>query len=124
MCGWRYGAACGLILPLLASSLTGMPPLFPTAVSMSVELAAYGLLTGLLYQVTHEKVFISLIGAMTGGRILLGLTNAFLFSFLDNAYGLALFISGAFVTALPGIIIQLILIPIIIQGFRQAGIMV
>lgn|SRR5690625_2793182 len=123
LCGWRYGFISGLILPILASVLTTMPPLFPTAVSMSIELAAYGLLTGLLYQVTKGKIFISLISAMIGGRIVMGLANALLFSIADNAYGLTLFISGAFVTALPGIIIQLILIPMIIQAFKRAKIM-
>lgn len=123
LCGWRYGAISGLILPILASALTGMPPLFPTAVSMSVELAAYGLLTGLLYQITNGRIFISLIGAMIGGRIVMGLANTLLFGLADNAYGFAVFISGAFVTAFPGIIIQLILVPIIIQAFRRAKVM-
>src|SRR5690625_4221682 len=123
LCGWRYGLVSGLILPLLASALTSMPPLFPTAVSMSIELAAYGLLTGLLYQMTKGKIFISLIGAMIGGRLIMGITNAFLFSIADNTYGLALFVSGAFVTALPGIIIQLIIIPVIIHAFKRANLM-
>lgn len=121
LCGWRYGAIAGIFTPLIASLLTGMPPLFPTAVSMMVELAAYGILTGLLYKLTNGKIFISLIGAMLGGRIILGIVNALLFSIADNAYGLTLFISGAFVTALPGIIIQLILVPIIIRSLQRAN---
>lgn len=121
LCGWRYGAIAGIFTPLIASLLTGMPPLFPTAVSMMAELAAYGILTGLLYKLTNGKIFISLIGAMLGGRIVLGIVNALLFSIADNAYGLVLFISGAFVTALPGIIIQLILVPIIIRSLQRAN---
>ena len=123
LCGWRYGAVSGLILPIAASVLTGMPPLFPTAVSMMSELATYGLLTGLLYKYTNGKVFISLIGAMIGGRIVMGLVNALLFSLADNAYGLMIFISGAFVTALPGIIIQLIIVPVIIQALKHTSVM-
>lgn len=123
LCGWRYGMVSGLILPILASSLTSMPPLFPTAVSMSVELATYGLLTGLVYQFTNGKVFISLISAMIGGRIVMGLANSFLFNLADNTYSITLFISGAILTALPGIIIQLIIIPILIRSFKNASIM-
>lgn len=123
LCGWRYGLVSGLILPILASALTSMPPIFPTAISMSIELATYGLLTGLLYEVTKGRIFISLLSAMIGGRIVMGVANALLFSLADNPYGLALFVSGAFVTALPGIIIQLILIPIIIQTLKRANVM-
>ena len=124
LCGWRFGAVSGIITPLLASLLTGMPPLFPNAVSMMFELAAYGLLTGLLYKLTNGKIFLTLIGAMLGGRIVLGLVNALLFSIADNVYGLALFLSGAFITALPGIIIQLILVPIIIRSLERAKLIV
>lgn len=120
LCGWRFGAVSGIVTPLLASLLTGMPPLFPNAVSMMFELATYGLLTGLLYKLTNRKIFLTLIGAMLGGRIVLGLVNALLFSIADNVYGLAIFISGAFITALPGIIIQLILVPIIIRSLERA----
>ena len=123
LCGPRYGLISGLILPITASLLTGMPPLFPTAVSMMSELATYGLLTGLLYKYTKGKILISLIGAMIGGRIVLGLVNALLFNLGDNVYGLTLFISGAFVTALPGIIIQLIIIPVIIQALKRTNVM-
>lgn len=123
LCGWRFGAIAGVLTPLIASLLTGMPPLFPTAVSMMAELATYGILTGLLYKLTNGKIFISLVGAMLGGRIVLGIVNSILFSIVDNAYGLALFISGAFVTALPGIIIQLILVPIIIQALKRTSVM-
>lgn len=120
LCGWRFGAVSGIVTPMLASLLTGMPPLFPNAVSMMFELATYGLLTGLLYKLTNRKIFLTLIGAMLGGRIVLGLVNALLFSIADNVYGLAIFISGAFITALPGIIIQLILVPIIIRSLERA----
>lgn len=124
LCGWRYGLLSGFILPLLASMLTSMPPIFPTAVSMSIELAAYGMLTGLLYHLTKGKIFISLITAMIGGRLVMGFVNILLFNLADNTYGIALFISGAFVTALPGIIIQLIIIPMLIHAFRRAKLMV
>ena len=122
VCGARYGALSGAILPLLAFALTGMPPIFPTGVSMMVELATYGMLTGLLYKYSNGKIFLSLIGAMIGGRIVYGLVNTILFSIADQPFGIAIFISGAFVTALPGIIIQLIFIPSIIYALKRTNI--
>lgn len=123
LCGRAYGALAGFLLPLIAFVLTGMPPIFPTGISMMLELATYGFLTATLYHVTKGKILISLIGAMIGGRIVMGIVNVILFNFTDNAYGIAVFISAAFVTALPGIIIQLILIPAIIQGLKRAKLM-
>ena len=49
ICGWQYGLICGIITPLLRSVLFGMPLLFPSAAAMSVELAVYGSVIGLLY---------------------------------------------------------------------------
>jgi len=117
--GWRFGAICGAILPLLAFVLTGTPPIFPIGISMVFELATYGLLTGLLYELTKGKIYLSLIGAMVGGRIVMGIANTILFNFAGNSFGWMAFISGAFITALPGIIIQLIIIPVIIMTLEK-----
>jgi len=116
ICGGPYGLACGLIVPLLSAVLTGMPPVFPTAIAMMFELGAYGLLSGLLYK--KFNVYVSLIGAMLGGRIVSGIANALLMGMAGKAYGFAAFISGSFVTALPGIIIQLV--PLIIIALQRA----
>ncbi|WP_223254481.1 ECF transporter S component [Bacillus sp. HNG] len=120
LCGRAYGALSGLLLPLIGFILTGMPPIFPTGLSMMLELATYGALTAIIFDYTKGKVYISLIGAMIGGRIVMGIVNTVLLSFTDNAYGWAIFISGSIVTALPGIIIQLILIPIIVLSLKRA----
>ena len=71
ICGWKYGLAVGFIVPLLRSMMFGMPPMM-TAIAMAFELAAYGVITGLLYKVLpgkKVKVYISLIVAMLVGRI-------------------------------------------------------
>ncbi|KGR77637.1 ECF transporter S component [Ureibacillus manganicus] len=119
LCGWRFGVICGATLPILAYVLTGMPPIFPIGISMMFELATYGLLTGLLYELTKGKIYISLIGAMIGGRLVMGIANTILFNFAGNAFGWMAFISSAFITALPGIIIQLIIIPVIIMALQR-----
>ena len=115
--GARYGVLVGLIVPFLSSVLTGMPPIWPVAVSMALELAAYGFFAGLLSKRTN--VFAALIGAMLAGRVVMGLANLILYGIKGNAYTMSAFVSGAFVTALPGIIIQLILIPAVIYWLRR-----
>ncbi|WP_033542519.1 ECF transporter S component [Planococcus sp. CAU13] len=119
ICGYRYGAVCGIILPFLSFVLTGMPPLFPIGISMMAELATYGLLAGIFYEVTKGKILPSLLIAMIGGRIVLGISSAILFGMAGIPYGFEVFIGGAFVTALPGIIIQILIIPPILFALNK-----
>ncbi len=124
ICGWKYGLAVGATLPIFRSLLFGMPPLFPQAVTMAFELAAYGLLTGLLYSLIKcreiPRIYISLITAMLAGRIVKGIANAVAYGISDKSYGFMMFISGAFLEAIPGIILQLVLIPLIIIALKKA----
>ncbi|GAA4067191.1 ECF transporter S component [Amphibacillus indicireducens] len=122
--GGRYGLIAGLLLPPLSFFLTGMPPIFPTGVSMMLELATYGLLTGLLFKLTNGKIVVSLIGAMIGGRIIYGIVNAIIFGVSGTSFGMEAFIGGAFITALPGIIIQFIIIPPIVHALRSARLII
>lgn len=123
LCGIPYAAFVGFILPLLNFTLTGMPPIYPIGLSMMFELAAYGMLAALLYKATKNNIWISLIGAMLGGRIVMGIVNAILFGLADKPYSFSAFLSAAFVTALPGIVIHLIVIPAIIYALKKAKLM-
>lgn len=118
--GWPYGAVCGFIVPLFSSILTGMPPIFPTAPAMMLELCAYGALTGFFYHKLRWNVYPALICAMLAGRIVSGLANAVFMNMASKPYGFAAFISGSFVGAVPGIVIQIILIPILILALEKA----
>ncbi len=116
-CGPLPGALCGLILPVLNSILTSMPVLYPMAVIMTAELFTYGLICGLLSKLFKHSfkilpVYTTLISAMIAGRILCGLTAALLL-FITPANPLITKYSvlSAVVTGIPGIIIQLILVP-------------
>jgi thiamine transporter ThiT len=120
--GWQYGAVCGFIVPLLSSLLTGMPPIFPTAAAMMLELCAYGLLTGLFYQKLRWNVYPALLCAMLGGRIVSGVANAVFYGMADKSYGFAAFLSGAFVRAVPGIVIQIVVIPVIVLALEKANV--
>ncbi len=122
VCGWNYGLLAGIATPLLSNILTGMPPA-PFLPSMLVELAVYGLVAGLLIRFVRSKsqtanVFIALIGAMLAGRLLAGLVNALIINL--GKYSVQIWLSAFFITALPGIIIQLVLIPVLIFALEKA----
>lgn len=122
--GWQSGLVAGLITPLLRSLLFGMPPLFPTAVAMTFELATYGLLAGLLYQLlpkTRQSFFTALIGSMIGGRIAWGIVTLVLLGLGGTPFTWQAFMAGAFVNAIPGIILQLILIPVIVLALHRSN---
>lgn len=121
-CGWPWGLAVGLITPVLRSLIFGMPPMFPTAICMSFELAAYGLVSGLMYQRLPRRkvsVYASLLTAMVAGRLVWGVAR-FLCAGLDvTAFGLSAFWAGAVTTAIPGIIVQILLIPILVLALEK-----
>ena len=121
ICGWKYGLVCGALTPFLCSIMTGMPPLFPFATGMMFELAAYAVIAGVLYKNLKQNIFVSLVAAMIGGRIVLGIANTIFFNMKGIPYGFEAFITSAFITALPGIIIQLLLIPTIILSLRKSS---
>ncbi|HHX13819.1 MAG TPA: ECF transporter S component [Clostridiales bacterium] len=123
--GGRTGAMLGFILPLLRSLLFGMPPLFPTALTMAFELAAYGLVSGLLYRPGRDKrqrLLIALPVAMVCGRIVWGLAAAVFYKAAGMPFGWEIFMAGAFINALPGIIIQLALLPPLVILLGKAGV--
>jgi len=126
VCGWRYGLIAGFITPITRSLVYGMPPMIPIAASMAFELAAYGLIAGLLYKNLPKSklnIFVSLIGAMIGGRIVWGIVSYFIYGMKSIPYGMEIFMAGAFINAIPGIIIQLILIPIIIAALERTKVL-
>lgn len=125
VCGPFFGLACGILTPMLSSLLTGMPPAAYLP-SMVCELAVYGLLAGVLIRIIKTKkkssaIYISLLGAMVGGRIVYGLLNSLLFRAGD--YSMQLWLTGAFVNAVPGIILQLIVLPVLILALYKARVL-
>ena len=118
VCGAPWGLIVGFVSPLLRSLTLGMPPLFPKALSMAFELAAYGLISGILYHVFPKKkgyIYCSLIVAMIIGRLMWGAVQFICMGFDTSKFGLSAFWAGAVTTALPGIILQIILIPIVVM---------
>lgn len=118
ICGWPWGLAVGFIAPLLRSLTLGMPPLFPTAICMAFELAAYGAFSGLLHRLLPRKkpyIYCSLLIAMLIGRIIWGSAMFICLGLSGGGFTFAAFVAGAFTNALPGIILQIILIPVLVM---------
>ncbi len=123
ICGWPFGLVVGFITPLLRSILFSAPPMMPTAVGMAFELAVYGAVVGILYAQLPKKnwaVYVSLIGAMLAGRIVWGIVSVPLNGLNGSAFSFQAFIAGAILNAIPGIVLQLVLIPAIIIALKRA----
>jgi len=125
ICGWKSGAIVGLLLPVLRSFIFGMPVLYPVAIAMSVELMTYGLVTGLIYGILKKKnvvsIYISMIVAMVAGRVLWGIAEVILLGMAGNTFTFQMFIAGAFLNAIPGIILQLILVPVVVARIKPVA---
>lgn len=119
ICGWPWGLLVGAITPLLRSLIFGMPPIMPTAVAMAFELAAYGAIAGVIMQHLPKKLssaYIALVAAMVGGRVVWGVVSWALYTLMGNQFSWALFFAGAITRALPGIAVQIVIIPPLVLG--------
>lgn len=125
ICGWQYGLAVGAVLPVMRSLIFGMPPLYPVAAAMTFELAAYGFVSGFLYNRSKKKgvaaLYLSIVAAMLAGRIVWGAAEVILLGIAGNAFTWKAFMAGAFLNAVPGIIIQLTLIPALMVVLDRLG---
>ena len=121
LCGPWWALLVGICAPLLRHLLFGMPPLL-TAMAMSAELAGYGAGCGILYRKFPKNlagIYLSLIVSMIAGRILWGIAMVFITGIGSNGFSWSLFVAGALTNAIPGIILQLILIPILVSTLRK-----
>ena len=121
-CGPWYALAVGLVAPLLRFALFGMPPLMPTGIAMCFELATYGFVSGLLYKLLPGKkvfTYVTLIAAMLAGRIIWGIARVILAGLAQSEFAWTAFLSGAFVNAVPGIILHILLIPVLVIALKR-----
>jgi thiamine transporter ThiT len=124
VCGWPYGLVVGFITPLLRSVLFGTPPMYPTAVAMTFELAVYGFATGFFYNALPKKnIFIygALIISMVCGRIVWGIVSWVLYGLGGTAFTWQIFAGGSVLNAIPGIILQIVIIPVIIMALKKGN---
>jgi len=126
LCGPGWAAAVGFIAPLLRFALFGMPPIFPTGLAMSFELAAYGLVSGLLYARLPKRtgsIYAALLTAMVAGRVVWGGVMVVLMGLSGSAFTWAAFAAGAFTNAIPGIIVHIVFIPVLVMALRRCGLL-
>lgn len=123
VCGWQWGLAVGFIAPLLRSVMFGMPQMFPTGVAMAFELAAYGAFSGILYKALPKKnvyIYVSLIAAMVLGRAVWGAVRFAIAGLTASEFPFSAFLAGAITTAIPGIVLHIILIPVLVIVLKKA----
>ena len=101
----------GIITPIVSSILTGMPVPFPMGVIMAFELGTYGLITALAVTKFKLNIVLSLIISMISGRIVAGLVVAALVQLFGVQMNPIMYVKGAIITGVPGLIIQLVFIP-------------
>ncbi len=122
VCGAPWGLIVGIAAPLVRSLTLGMPVLFPNAVSMAFELAVYGLISGVMYRVLPKKkiyIYFALLLAMVAGRLVWGVVQFACMGFDTSRFSLAAFWAGAVANAVPGIILQIIIIPVAVMLFEK-----
>lgn len=140
ICGGGWGGIVGFILPLLRYALFGMPPIFPKGIAMAFELAAYGMISGYLYYYLRNfkmqkivkngdsgkrrfsYIYAALVPSMVLGRFVWGIVFAVLCGMTTQAFTFKMFIMGAYVEAIPGIVLQLIVIPILVKTILNTNI--
>ncbi len=122
--GGPIGLAVGFIVPILRSILFGMPPFYPVAIAMSFELATYGGVAGFLFRKNSEStlnIYVSLVMAMIAGRIVWGVAMLVLLSFYGMPFTFKMFISGALINSVPGLIAQIVIIPVLLISLKRAS---
>lgn len=121
LCGPRYGALVGFICPILRSFLFHMPILYPSAIGMAFELMTYGFVSGLLAEKwgtdSYRKIYAILIIAKLAGRLVWGLAQIVLLGIKGNVFTFDAFMAGALINAIPGIILQLLILPFLVKTF-------
>ena len=123
ICGWQYGAAVGFIMPILRFALFFMPRM-PGALAMAFEMATYAFVAGFFYSRARwqctRMLYRCLIVAMIAGRVVWAAAMIVLLGLSGGAFTWQMFLSGAFLNAIPGILLQLILIPMIMVALDRA----
>lgn len=124
ICGWKFSVPMAAILPILRSLLFSKPNFYPQAIAIAFEMATYAFVAAIIYKRIKSKgifsVYLSLISAMILGRIMRAIAELSLLGIAGNGITIGAFISAAIIPSIPGIILQLILIPLIMEVIKIA----
>ncbi|MBE3576843.1 MAG: ECF transporter S component [Limnochordales bacterium] len=139
LAGFLLGPPAGLLVgiaaPLGSFALTGRPPLTPPVLPvMVIELVVYGTVAGLGHSVLVHRTrlassrpmdssgwlpFLFLPVAMLAGRFVMGLAIWLLGPLFGWPFQACPYVVGATLTGLPGIILQLALIPPLVRAIGR-----
>ncbi len=126
ICGGKYGMLCGAVLPFFRSLTLGSPKIYPDAFVMTFELLTYGLAIGLLYSHIRlknpMKIYICLIASMLLGRLVWAVARTLAWGLGTADFSFEIFIASGFVNALPGIILQLLIVPTVVLVYERSHI--
>ena len=115
---WRWALLVGASVPWISALMTGMPPLYPpVALLLSCVGAILGAVAAAAYRVTRPRIWPALILAIVCGRAAsFGLTW-----WLARRFNLppALASLGTFAQALPGVALQLAVVPVVVRALAR-----
>ena len=121
-CSWQWAALMGLTAPLLRHALFSMPPM-PFGIAMAFEMAVYGAVTAIVYRMLPQKkkssIYIAMIIAMFCGRVVWGAARMVIAGVTGTEFTWGLFVAGALIEAIPGIVLHLMLIPVIVMAAKR-----
>lgn len=124
LCGPWWAMAVGFAAPALRWLLFSMPPLMPTGLAMTFELAVYGFISGVLHRLLPDNtrsVYISLCAAMLSGRVVWGVASIFIYAASGQPFTWPIFFAGAFLNAIPGIVLHIAVIPVLVLALKKAA---
>ena len=123
ICGWKRGAAVGFVLPLFRSLIFSVPVMFPTAIAVAFEMATYGIVAGVSYGFFKKKSVVALYGsmliAMIAGRVVRCAAEFVLLDFFGSGFVWKAFVSGVLLNSIPGIILQLFVVPAVMLALKK-----
>lgn len=126
ICGWKWGAAAGFVTPLMRSVLFHFPVLYPNAVAMAFELMTYGLVAGYIYGKSKwqciRALYRALVAAMIAGRLVWALAEIILLGLSGTKFTFEMFLASSITNSIPGIIIQLVFIPLMMVALDKTGV--
>lgn len=112
---FRFAWLVGSLGPLTSSLATGMPPFFPTAISMAAEGMVAAGVASFLFHTPKKSLWLALPVAIVAERI----TRVIMILLIFPIFGLPAkeWSIVELITTLPGVVLQLILIPLVLFMF-------
>ena len=97
--------------------------MYPTAIAVAFEMGTYGLIAGALYAKSKRKsipaLYFSMLVAMILGRCVRCVSEIVLLGFAGNTFVWKVFFSGVILNAIPGILLQLVIVPAVLLLIRK-----